>query len=149
MTFQRFHRQRTWKSVVTIRGDRQRLKGFWAGISNRAGESRRKGTLLTHISPAKWLLSKRLREFRADGPQVRMALFRLMGRKSEWHFSEAEHSHGSGTQLAHSNSPHRAFRVEVKPSQLPVSRPFGSYRMVAEPKCRVRPFLRIARYTAK
>jgi hypothetical protein len=47
----------------------------------------------------------------------------LIDRKSEWRISEAEHCHRSGTQLAHSNSPHPGFRIEVKASQFPVSRP--------------------------
>jgi len=42
---------------------------------------------------------------------------RLIGRKSEWHLSEAEHSHRSGTQLAHSNSPHPAFRIQLSESK--------------------------------
>jgi hypothetical protein len=70
-----------------------------------------------HMPGSKWLISRRS-ENRA----------RLIGRKSERRLSDPEHSDRTGTQLPHSNSPHPAFRIEVKASQLPVCRPYASNR---------------------
>ena len=49
-----------------------------------SSESPENGTLLTHISPAKWLLSKCLSKFRADRPSVRHEYY-AVGRAKPYH----------------------------------------------------------------
>lgn len=74
-------------------------------------------------------------------PDLMLALRirRLIGRKSEWRLFEAEHSHRSGTQLAHCNGQYSAFSSGegVAASGLPTIRP--SLDSMSEAVVHVRP----------